>query len=156
MTSFTEGGLHKRLKDLNTSQQSIQTLSLWLIHHRKYAHTVVKIWSKELLSGNLFGKLFICQFHSFELNIFFIWVFLFFFSVLNIGVVSLPHAVFKQMKYLVYLVMISCIVIVVTNNCSLILEQTLELTCVYSQLHISHIRAGTYIVVIRGLKLIRF
>lgn len=51
MTSFTEGGLNKRLKDLNSSQQSIQTLSLWLIHHRKYAHAVVKIWSKELMSG---------------------------------------------------------------------------------------------------------
>lgn len=52
MTSFTEKGLHKRLAELNSSQQSIQTLSLWLIHHRKYAHTVVKIWSKELLAGN--------------------------------------------------------------------------------------------------------
>ncbi|VVC40969.1 Hypothetical protein CINCED_3A010464 [Cinara cedri] len=52
MTSFTEKGLHKRLQELNSSQQSIQTLSLWLIHHRKYAHTVVKIWSKELLAGS--------------------------------------------------------------------------------------------------------
>ncbi|XP_060839956.1 regulation of nuclear pre-mRNA domain-containing protein 1B [Rhopalosiphum padi] len=52
MTSFTEGGLNKRLKELNSSQQSIQTLSLWLIHHRKYAHTVVKIWSKEILTGS--------------------------------------------------------------------------------------------------------
>lgn len=51
MTSFTEGGLNKRLKDLNSSQQSIQTLSLWLIHHRKYAHTVVKIWAKEISTG---------------------------------------------------------------------------------------------------------
>jgi regulator of Ty1 transposition protein 103 len=52
MTSFTEVGLNKRLKELNSSQQSIQTLSLWLIHHRKYAHSVVKIWSKELLTGS--------------------------------------------------------------------------------------------------------
>ncbi|XP_025195937.1 regulation of nuclear pre-mRNA domain-containing protein 1B [Melanaphis sacchari] len=52
MTSFTEAGLNKRLKELNSSQQSIQTLSLWLIHHRKYAHTVVKIWSKEILAGS--------------------------------------------------------------------------------------------------------
>lgn len=51
MTSFTEGGLNKRLKELNSSQQSIQTLSLWLIHHRKYAHTVVKIWAKEIFTG---------------------------------------------------------------------------------------------------------
>lgn len=51
MTGFTEGSLNSRLKELNSSQQSIQTLSLWLIHHRKYAHTVVKIWSKEILAG---------------------------------------------------------------------------------------------------------
>uniref|UniRef100_A0A2S2Q242 Regulation of nuclear pre-mRNA domain-containing protein 1B n=1 Tax=Sipha flava TaxID=143950 RepID=A0A2S2Q242_9HEMI len=52
MTSFTEGGLNKRLKELNSSQQSIQTLSLWLIHHRKYAHTVVRIWAREILAGS--------------------------------------------------------------------------------------------------------
>ncbi|KAL4112246.1 hypothetical protein QTP88_016070 [Uroleucon formosanum] len=52
MTGFTEGSLNSRLKELNSSQQSIQTLSLWLIHHRKYAHTVVKIWSKEILAGS--------------------------------------------------------------------------------------------------------
>ncbi|XP_050421470.1 regulation of nuclear pre-mRNA domain-containing protein 1B [Adelges cooleyi] len=52
MSGFTEGGLNKRLKELNASQQSIQTLSLWLIHHRKYAHTVVKIWSKEIAAGD--------------------------------------------------------------------------------------------------------
>lgn len=51
MSGFTESGLNKRLKELNSSQQSIQTLSLWLIHHRKYAHTVVKIWAKELSTG---------------------------------------------------------------------------------------------------------
>ncbi|XP_050525897.1 regulation of nuclear pre-mRNA domain-containing protein 1B-like [Daktulosphaira vitifoliae] len=52
MSGFTESGLNKRLKELNSSQQSIQTLSLWLIHHRKYAHTVVKIWAKEISTGN--------------------------------------------------------------------------------------------------------
>ncbi|KAJ9575459.1 hypothetical protein L9F63_007664, partial [Diploptera punctata] len=30
------------------SQQSIQTLSLWLIHHRKHHATIVKVWFREL------------------------------------------------------------------------------------------------------------
>ncbi|CAO1358078.1 unnamed protein product [Diamesa serratosioi] len=48
MSAFTESALIKKLGDLNTSSQSIQTLSLWLIHHRKHHSTIVKIWFKEL------------------------------------------------------------------------------------------------------------
>ncbi|CAI6375214.1 unnamed protein product [Macrosiphum euphorbiae] len=52
MAGFTEESLNKRLRHLNSSQLSIQTLSLWLIGHRDYAHTVVKIWSREILTGS--------------------------------------------------------------------------------------------------------
>lgn len=48
MSSFTESGLVKKLLELNPSQQSIQTLSLWLIHHRKHHSIIVKTWIKEL------------------------------------------------------------------------------------------------------------
>ncbi|XP_023703744.1 regulation of nuclear pre-mRNA domain-containing protein 1B [Cryptotermes secundus] len=48
MAGFTEGALSKKLADLNSSQQSIQTLSLWLIHHRKHHATIVKVWFREL------------------------------------------------------------------------------------------------------------
>ncbi|XP_059612901.1 regulation of nuclear pre-mRNA domain-containing protein 1B [Phlebotomus argentipes] len=48
MSSFTETALVKKLTDLNPSQQSIQTLSLWLIHHRKHHVTIVKTWLREL------------------------------------------------------------------------------------------------------------
>ncbi|KAK7792284.1 hypothetical protein R5R35_013313 [Gryllus longicercus] len=48
MAGFTEGALAKKLADLNSSQQSIQTLSLWLIHHRKHHATIVRVWFKEL------------------------------------------------------------------------------------------------------------
>ena len=51
MTGFTESALVKRLMDLNPSQQSIQTLSLWLIHHRKHHPTIVKVWFKEMCKG---------------------------------------------------------------------------------------------------------
>jgi hypothetical protein len=51
MAGFTEGALSKKLADLNSSQQSIQTLSLWLIHHRKHHATIVKVWFRELQKG---------------------------------------------------------------------------------------------------------
>lgn len=51
MALFNEDGLKTKLTDLNLSQQSIQTLSLWLIHHKKHAHTVVNVWMRELMKG---------------------------------------------------------------------------------------------------------
>ncbi|XP_055309371.1 regulation of nuclear pre-mRNA domain-containing protein 1B [Sitodiplosis mosellana] len=49
MSAFTETALIKKLMELNASQQSIQTLSLWLIHHRKHMVFIVKSWYKELM-----------------------------------------------------------------------------------------------------------
>lgn len=51
MSAFTESALIKKLLELNPSQQSIQTLSLWLIHHRKHHANIVKTWYKELIKG---------------------------------------------------------------------------------------------------------
>lgn len=51
MSSFSEAALEKKLTELNNSQQSIQTLSLWLIHHRKHHAAIVKIWHKEFVKG---------------------------------------------------------------------------------------------------------
>ncbi|XP_022212452.2 regulation of nuclear pre-mRNA domain-containing protein 1B [Drosophila obscura] len=50
MSAFTETALIKKLAELNSSQQSIQTLSLWLIHHRKHSAVIVKTWQRELES----------------------------------------------------------------------------------------------------------
>uniref|UniRef100_A0A1B6CBR7 CID domain-containing protein n=1 Tax=Clastoptera arizonana TaxID=38151 RepID=A0A1B6CBR7_9HEMI len=52
MAGFTESALSKKLNDLNASQQSIQTLSLWLIHHRKHYAPIVKMWSSEIAKGD--------------------------------------------------------------------------------------------------------
>lgn len=51
MAGFTENALVRKLQELNSSQQSIQTLSLWLIHHRKHHAIVVKTWFKEILKA---------------------------------------------------------------------------------------------------------
>lgn len=46
--SFSESSLLKKLQELNSSQQSVQTLSLWLIHHRRFSKIVVNTWLKQL------------------------------------------------------------------------------------------------------------
>ncbi|XP_045450697.1 regulation of nuclear pre-mRNA domain-containing protein 1B [Melitaea cinxia] len=51
MSGFTENALIRKLQELNPSQQSIQTLSLWLIHHRKHHAAIVKTWFKEMLKA---------------------------------------------------------------------------------------------------------
>ncbi|KAF9806738.1 hypothetical protein SFRURICE_011442 [Spodoptera frugiperda] len=51
MSGFTENALIRKLQELNSSQQSIQTLSLWLIHHRKHHAVIVKTWFKEILKA---------------------------------------------------------------------------------------------------------
>ncbi|XP_055355800.1 regulation of nuclear pre-mRNA domain-containing protein 1B-like [Paramacrobiotus metropolitanus] len=48
MTAFTEGAFKSKLKDLNNTQQSIQTISLWAIHHRKHHAKMVNIWMDEV------------------------------------------------------------------------------------------------------------
>ncbi|XP_078392725.1 regulation of nuclear pre-mRNA domain-containing protein 1B-like isoform X3 [Cetorhinus maximus] len=48
MSSFSESALEKKLAELSNSQQSVQTLSLWLIHHRKHAGIIVHVWHREL------------------------------------------------------------------------------------------------------------
>ncbi|XP_067613258.1 regulation of nuclear pre-mRNA domain-containing protein 1B [Eurosta solidaginis] len=56
MSAFSESALLKKLGELNSSQQSIQTLSLWLIHHRKHHAIIVKTWIKELQVAPSEGK----------------------------------------------------------------------------------------------------
>ncbi|XP_071451292.1 regulation of nuclear pre-mRNA domain-containing protein 1B [Hetaerina americana] len=57
MAGFTENALSKKLADLNSSQQSIQTLSLWLIHHRKHHAAIVRVWYRELSKAKEHRKL---------------------------------------------------------------------------------------------------
>lgn len=53
MSAFTETVLVKKLADLNSSSQSIQTLSLWLIHHRRHHEKIILTWLKELQKGKI-------------------------------------------------------------------------------------------------------
>ncbi|XP_062871507.1 regulation of nuclear pre-mRNA domain-containing protein 1B [Trichomycterus rosablanca] len=57
MSSFSEPALEKKLSELSNSQQSVQTLSLWIIHYRKHSSTIVRIWHKELKKAKSNRKL---------------------------------------------------------------------------------------------------
>ncbi|CAM4630754.1 unnamed protein product [Leuciscus chuanchicus] len=57
MSVFSEPALEKKLSELSNSQQSVQTLSLWLIHHRKHSKTIVKVWHNELKRAQVSRKL---------------------------------------------------------------------------------------------------
>lgn len=57
MAGFSENTFIKKLEELNNSSQSIQTLSLWLIHHRKHHQEIVEIWFRELLKAKASRKL---------------------------------------------------------------------------------------------------
>jgi regulator of Ty1 transposition protein 103 len=46
--SFNEPSLLKKLAELTSTQQSVQTLSLWLIHHRRHSKHIVSIWLDQL------------------------------------------------------------------------------------------------------------
>ncbi|XP_048367635.1 regulation of nuclear pre-mRNA domain-containing protein 1A isoform X2 [Sphaerodactylus townsendi] len=48
MSAFSEAALERKLSELSNSQQSVQTLSLWLIHHRKHSPLIVAVWEREL------------------------------------------------------------------------------------------------------------
>ncbi|XP_075898130.1 regulation of nuclear pre-mRNA domain-containing protein 1B [Nelusetta ayraudi] len=57
MSSFSESALEKKLVELSSSQQSVQTLSLWIIHHRKHSALIVKVWHRELKKAKTSRKL---------------------------------------------------------------------------------------------------
>lgn len=48
MSSFSDQNFVKKLSELNGTQQSIQTLALWLIHHRKHSKSIIQVWYREL------------------------------------------------------------------------------------------------------------
>ena len=48
---FSPSTLEKKLRELNTTLQSIQGVSQWLVHYRKHAKAVTNVWYKELHKG---------------------------------------------------------------------------------------------------------
>lgn len=48
---FSSSVFESRLKELNSTMQSIQDLSKWLIVNKKHAKTAVGIWFREIQKG---------------------------------------------------------------------------------------------------------
>ncbi|OQV20675.1 putative Regulation of nuclear pre-mRNA domain-containing protein 1B [Hypsibius exemplaris] len=56
MSAFSEQAFKAKLKDLNNTQASIQTISLWAGHHRKQYARIVAIWMEELREAREAGR----------------------------------------------------------------------------------------------------
>uniref|UniRef100_A0A669QH58 CID domain-containing protein n=1 Tax=Phasianus colchicus TaxID=9054 RepID=A0A669QH58_PHACC len=46
--SVQQKALERKVSELSNSQQSVQTLSLWLIHLPKHPVLIVSMWEREL------------------------------------------------------------------------------------------------------------
>ncbi|XP_053307556.1 regulation of nuclear pre-mRNA domain-containing protein 1A-like [Spea bombifrons] len=57
MSSFSKEDLEKKLSELRNSKESIQTLSLWIIHYRRFSQVIVSVWDTELRKAESSRKL---------------------------------------------------------------------------------------------------
>ena len=46
-----EQNLEKKFLNLTNSQESIQTLSLWVLHHKNHHKKIIQVWFKILEKG---------------------------------------------------------------------------------------------------------
>ncbi|KAG8186696.1 hypothetical protein JTE90_014768 [Oedothorax gibbosus] len=56
-TSLSESNLEKKFKDVTNTQDSIQTLSLWLLHHKSHHQKIVASWMKVLQKDKISHRL---------------------------------------------------------------------------------------------------
>jgi len=52
MSAFTSQGFLEKLSRLTLSQESIETFSLWIIHHKAHAKLAVDLWLQEVKKGS--------------------------------------------------------------------------------------------------------
>lgn len=48
MALLNQKGFERKLQQMSSAQDSVQTVSLWIIHHKKYADDIVKVWMEQL------------------------------------------------------------------------------------------------------------
>ena len=54
-TLFNEDNFLKKLDNILPTQDSIQSLGLWIIHHKAHYEAITKIWLKKLKEGKAFN-----------------------------------------------------------------------------------------------------
>lgn len=52
-SSVSDENLEKKFQGVTNTQDSIQTLSLWLLHHKVHHQKIVTSWMKVLKKGNI-------------------------------------------------------------------------------------------------------
>lgn len=53
MSTFSKQALQEKLSRLSLSQDSIETLSLWIIHHKAHAKSSIEMWLEEIQRGRV-------------------------------------------------------------------------------------------------------
>lgn len=55
-TSFNQENLMRKLDQCTPTQESIQTLALWIIHHKNHHQLITKLWLKKMTEANTTSK----------------------------------------------------------------------------------------------------
>ena len=53
MDTLDESWVERKLMTATNTQESVQSLSLWALHHKTHHERVVSIWFKVLKAGNV-------------------------------------------------------------------------------------------------------
>ena len=52
MAHLNQKAFERKLQNMSSTQDSIQTVSLWMIHHKKHAEDMVAVWQEQLKKGS--------------------------------------------------------------------------------------------------------
>ena len=52
MAHLNQKAFERKLQNMSSTQDSIQTVSLWMIHHKKHAEDMVAVWLEQLKKGS--------------------------------------------------------------------------------------------------------
>ncbi len=51
MASLNVESLKRKFQALNNTQDSVQTLSLWIIHHKNHYRQIIELWMERVREG---------------------------------------------------------------------------------------------------------
>lgn len=54
MALLNQKAFERKLQNMSSTQDSVQTVSLWMIHHKKHADDMVAVWLEQLKKGSSF------------------------------------------------------------------------------------------------------
>ena len=57
MALLNQKAFERKLQNMSSTQDSVQTVSLWMIHHKKHAEDMVSVWLEQLKKGKIAVKI---------------------------------------------------------------------------------------------------